>query len=427
MDDLDSPVNRDYATTSMVDFAKRTQHLRNSPSLLEGAYTKQSGLKRALFFSESSNRELVAQNTALRAQMDNERQSHHRERQRLQEALEEAQSQAGSTTTEQDLRDVLASAQRETAQVRQFWMEEHRLLKRTREDESENMVAALNAEWQRWWGVREREAAAQLRAQWENAQWHAEEMAAYFNAKLESVERHAAETAVYYRAELERQRWDVNRSLAEKDDVIAELRKDNSMLGNDHRALSSQVLRLEAEAAQMQRSIFRLKEELKIQREVKKTPDEERRREVQVLKDSAGNSQKKQTEVSQLRDAVAASRRETASVRRYWMSEYEQLKKSGEEATKKIVEAINGEWQQFKAEWEQVQKRNRRTSREKDRLLASFISDIDELTSRLGKAEADDSTADLEGRAEEGVATSSPDANSAESAGEDDSGYIGTF
>ncbi|XP_061613574.1 trichohyalin-like [Phyllopteryx taeniolatus] len=398
-------------------------HQRHQAMVAEGGYVKQSGLKRALFFSESSNRELVAQITALRAQMDSERQSHNRERQRLQKALDEVRSDRSAPAIEQKLRerehemgvlqDVLAAAQRETVQVRQYWMEEHDLLKRAREDDSENIVAAVNTEWQQWWSVREQEAVAQLQAQWETAQWHAEGMAAQFNAKLESVQRHSTDTALYFKAELERQQWHMNQSVMEKDEMIAKLTKENRLLGSDHTALSGQLLKLESEASQLQRSVFRLKEELKVQQEAKMLVDEElpaaiaaltrvielerqhhqeekqmlrkALEEVQTPNDLAEKLREKQVEASDLQDALAASRQETADVRKYWMQECEQLKKSAEETATNTVEAINSEWQQFKAEWEHMQRHTSQALREKDELLATLLNDIEKLTSQLVK------------------------------------------
>ncbi|XP_077365414.1 uncharacterized protein LOC144009511 [Festucalex cinctus] len=289
MDDLESLSpsvgSREYASTPTADYPRRTHHQRNQAMVAEGGYPKQRGLKRALFFSERSNHELVAQNTALRAQMESERQSHHRERQRLQKALDEAQSDRSTPAIEQKLRereheiavlqDVLAAAQRETAQVRQYWMEEHDLLKRAREDDPENIMAATNAEWQQWWNTREQEVATQLQAQWESAQWHAQQMTAQFNAKLEILQRHSAETAVYYKTELERQQWHMNRSVMEKDDMIARLTKENSLLAANHGALSGQVLKLEVEVSQLQGSVFRLKEGLKLQQQAKTLADGE--------------------------------------------------------------------------------------------------------------------------------------------------------
>ncbi|XP_019721853.1 golgin subfamily A member 6-like protein 6 [Hippocampus comes] len=406
---------REYTSTPIADCPRRTHHQRHQAMVSEGGYFKQSGLKRALFYSESSNRDLVAQNTALRAQMESERQSHHRERQRLQQALDEARSDRSAPAIEQKLRerehemgvlqDILAAAQRETVQVRQYWMEEHNLLKRAREDDSENIVAAVNAEWQQWWSVREQEAAAQLQAQWESAQWHAEEMAAQFNAKLQSVQRHSTDTVVYYKAELERQQWHMSRSVMEKDDVIAKLTKENCLLEADQTALSGQILKLETEACELQQSVFHLREELKVEREARTLVDEElpaaiaaltreielerqhHRKEEQMLREALDEIQlqEKRMEASDLQDALAASQRETANVRKYWMQECEELKKSAEENTKTMVEAINSEWQRFKAEWEHMQRHTSQALREKDDLLATLLADIEKLTSQLVK------------------------------------------
>nr|XP_057915690.1 golgin subfamily A member 6-like protein 22 [Doryrhamphus excisus] len=397
---------REFSTTAKADYPRRPHQQWHRGKATEGGYHKHGGLKQALFFSESSNRELAAQNAALREHMDNERQRHHEERQKFRKALDEART--GRTTPEMEqklrekenemsvLKNALAVAQAETVQARRYWMEEHELLKKAREDVSESMVATVNAEWQQCWLVREQETAAHLQCQWENMQWQMEEMEAHFNSRLENMQRHNMDTTDYFKTEMERLQWHMGCSLQEKDEHIAKLTNENCMLGAENAAMSGQLLKFEAEISELQQSLLSVKEELKAERESKMNPIG-RERPVTLMTETDPERLKqgdilKQDELNNLQDSLEASRRETVNVRKYWMGECEQLTKTTKENAKNVVAAIDAEWQLFKSEWERMQTRMTQALQEKEDLVvklqqenASLVEDNVKMTSQLRK------------------------------------------
>ncbi|XP_061777823.1 golgin subfamily A member 6-like protein 22 [Nerophis ophidion] len=379
---------REFSNAAKADYPRRPHQQWHQGKTTEGGHHRPGGLKRALYYSENTNRELAAQNVALREQMDSDRRRHHEDRQKLHKALDEART--GRTTPEMEqklrekenemstLKNALAVAQAEAVQARKYWMEEHELLK-AREDGSESMVAAVNAEWQQCWLLREQETAAQLQAQWENMQWQIEEMEALFNSKLENMQRHSMDTTDYFKTEMERLQWHMGCSMQEKDEIVAKLTNENCILVAENGAVSGQLLKLEEETAELQRRLYSLTEDLKGKQDAKKaavgeeppaaaTSTKESDQELQEAVELELN----QDEVSNLHVSLEASRKETANVRKYWMEECEQLRKTAAENTKKTVATIDAEWQLFKSEWERMQTHMRQTLQGKDDLLAKL-------------------------------------------------------
>lgn len=124
----------------------------------------------------------------------------------------------------------LTDAEMVTAFVSKSWMDAYEQLKMTYEEDSNNMVAALNAEWQNWWAYREQETADQFQTQWENMQWHMDDMAAHFKTALDVMQRHNLEMSAYFRNGMETLQQHMGRVIQEKDDLIAELRRENGIL-----------------------------------------------------------------------------------------------------------------------------------------------------------------------------------------------------
>ncbi|XP_051909853.1 uncharacterized protein LOC127592874 [Hippocampus zosterae] len=145
----------------------------------------------------------------------------------------------------------LTDAETVTAFVSKSWMEAYEQLKMTYEDDSNNMVAAINAEWQKWWAYREQETADQFQTQWENMQWHMDDMAAHFQSALDVMQRHNLEMSTYFRNGMERLRQHMGRVIREKDDLIAELRRENGILV----AVNGAVSRFANETLEEQQSL----------------------------------------------------------------------------------------------------------------------------------------------------------------------------
>ncbi|XP_061560450.1 uncharacterized protein LOC133417024 isoform X1 [Phycodurus eques] len=159
-----------------------------------------------LIFCQYSNLELAAQNAALREQL---RFQHHRydhERQRLLRAL-----------------------------------------KKPGESDPENIVAAVDKAWQRRWAAREQEAAAQFQSHREGVQRYVDDMALHFHSQLEILHVHNVDTVCYFQGEMEYMQWHMGRAISEKDELVQNLKKENSVLVAENKAMSSQLCKFNAD------------------------------------------------------------------------------------------------------------------------------------------------------------------------------------
>ncbi|XP_077409840.1 uncharacterized protein LOC144039994 [Vanacampus margaritifer] len=159
----------------------------------------------------------------------------HQERQGHRENMEHANTLELKQKLKEKEKEVnclltaLTDAEMLTAFISKLWMDAYEQLKMTWEDNSNNMVAAINAEWQKWWAYREQETAEQFQTQWENMQWHMNDM----TAQLESMQRHNLEMSAYFRSEMESLKQHMGQVIHEKDDMIAKLQQENCILATE--------------------------------------------------------------------------------------------------------------------------------------------------------------------------------------------------
>nr|XP_057916097.1 uncharacterized protein LOC131108792 [Doryrhamphus excisus]XP_057916098.1 uncharacterized protein LOC131108792 [Doryrhamphus excisus] len=123
--------------------------------------------------------------------------------------------------------NALADAEMVTALVNKSWKEAYQQLKKSWEDDSHDLVAAVNAEWQQWWAFREQETADQFQTQRENMQWRMDDMAAQFQMEMEGMQRHSLDIIAYFRITMERLHRRVRRLVREKNRLVAKLQNEN--------------------------------------------------------------------------------------------------------------------------------------------------------------------------------------------------------
>ncbi|XP_057681090.1 uncharacterized protein LOC130909047 [Corythoichthys intestinalis] len=158
---------------------------------------------------QHSYNELVAQNAALRDQLAFQRNRHEHERQRLLKALKKPNS------------DVL--------------------------------ITAVNDKWQQWWAIREQQIAAQLQTEWHGMHWYINEMNANFCSHMESLYEQNAEIVGYLQSQMDNMQWYTERAIAEKNDLIKNLRKENAVLKAQNKEMTFQLCKFKAETPEHQK------------------------------------------------------------------------------------------------------------------------------------------------------------------------------
>ncbi|XP_019749439.1 uncharacterized protein LOC109530281 [Hippocampus comes] len=209
---------------------QKTQYHQLQPGMNPGGsyrYPAENGLTLCQF----SNSRLAAQNAALREQLVLQHHRHDHERQQLLRAL-----------------------------------------KKPNESKSENLIALVNEQWQQWWAIREQETADQFQTQWVGMQWYIEEMAVHCCTQLETMHEHNVDTVCYFQNEMEYLRWRMERVISERDDLIKNLKKENSFLLAENKELSSQLSKFKAETPEMQNTLKALEDQLQAEQEAKTSP-----------------------------------------------------------------------------------------------------------------------------------------------------------
>ncbi|XP_077409113.1 uncharacterized protein LOC144039553 isoform X2 [Vanacampus margaritifer] len=156
-------------------------------------------------FCQYSNHDLAAQNAALREQLLSQHHRHDHERQRLLRAL-----------------------------------------KKPGQSKSDDIIAAVNEEWQHCWATREQETAAQFQTHQEGMQRYMDDMAAYFHFQLENMHVHNVDTVCFFQSEMAY----LGRAISEKDELARKLKKENAVLVAQNKEMYSELCTLKADAAE---------------------------------------------------------------------------------------------------------------------------------------------------------------------------------
>ncbi|XP_077409958.1 uncharacterized protein LOC144040046 [Vanacampus margaritifer] len=197
-----------FSHISKGNFPKKPYHRVCSGMIPGGNHRHPT--ENGLNLCQSSNSELAAQNAALREQLLLQHHRHDHERRRLL-----------------------------------------RVLKKPNEPNVENLIAAVNEQWQQWWAIREQETAAQFQTQRVSMQWYMDEMVVHFCTQLESMHERNVDAVGYFQSAMECMRWRVEWAVAEKDDLIKHLEYENSSLMAENEELSSQLSKFKAETPKM--------------------------------------------------------------------------------------------------------------------------------------------------------------------------------
>ncbi|XP_061522392.1 uncharacterized protein LOC133396497 isoform X1 [Phycodurus eques] len=185
-----------------------------------------TSLQNGRIFGESSAQ--ADGGAAMREHQEGQCHHIHKNRLEMQQKLKEKEEEIKC------LLNTLADAEMLTVFVSKSWMDAYKQLNKTFEDDANNMVAAINVEWQKWWAYREQETAEQFQTQRENMQWHMDDMAVRFNTELDSMRRHNLEMSAYFRSEMESLQQHMVEVVQEKDELIAKLRRENYILGAEN-------------------------------------------------------------------------------------------------------------------------------------------------------------------------------------------------
>ncbi|XP_061661885.1 uncharacterized protein LOC133493003 [Syngnathoides biaculeatus] len=236
----------------------RAQQHNHCDTTEEVCHTSQQN---GLVFDESSAQ--ADGSAALREQQKGE--CHHK----AQEQKDRREMEQKLVEKEQEincLRNTLADVETLTVFVSKSWMDAYEQLTKRFEDDANNMAAAINAEWHKWWVYREQETAEQFQTQRENMQWHMDDMAVHFNTELESMRRHNIEMSAYFRSEMESLQQHTIEVIQEKDELIAKLRRENYILVAEN-GEKMQSCRFKCETPEEQQNINALEDSLKVNQE----------------------------------------------------------------------------------------------------------------------------------------------------------------
>ncbi|XP_054621516.1 uncharacterized protein fbxo15 isoform X2 [Dunckerocampus dactyliophorus] len=242
--DLDGQVMMNIVQPQQCHQGQATEDVCNTP--------QENGLKGALLFSENSAQANGGDHSHPKAVGDAPTRESIRE---MEKKLKEKEEEVTF------LVNAVADAEMVTVFVNKSWMEAYDQLKKAWEDDSNNLVTAINAEWQQWWAFREQETADQFQTQWESMQWHMNDMATQFQMELEGMQRHNFEIIAYFKIEMERLHQHMRRVVQEKNCLIAKLQNEVSCLVTKN-GETSQRHNLTHEACKDQNSLKALEDQL---------------------------------------------------------------------------------------------------------------------------------------------------------------------
>ncbi|XP_037135738.1 uncharacterized protein LOC119139287 [Syngnathus acus] len=226
---LGNNYKKQFSHFSRGSFSNRPYHQLHPGMNPGGSYRHPS--ENGLILCQYSNGELAAENAALREQLVLQHHRHDHERQRLLRAL-----------------------------------------KKPNESNSENLIAVVNEQWQQWWAIREQETATQFQTQLVGMQLYMDEMAAHFCTELESMHEHNVDTVCYFQSEMQYMHWHMEQAISEKDDIIKNLKKENSSLMAQNKEMSSHLRKFKAENPETRDTLKALEDRLQAEQEVKMSP-----------------------------------------------------------------------------------------------------------------------------------------------------------